>query len=111
MTCLGYIVSCPDCIIVHPKEFPYLEKIYSIILSHKGLRVDGRRPPELRRLQCQLGVFQQADGSALLEQGNTKVLATVYGPHDVREILLRAKFEWKASYERGSKRIHQFLHR
>lgn len=49
-----------------------------------GLRVDGRRPPELRKLQCKLGVFQQADGSAFMEQGNTKVLATVYGPHDVR---------------------------
>ena len=45
--------------------------------------MDGRRPPELRKLQCKLGVFQQADGSAFLEQGNTKVLATVYGPHDV----------------------------
>lgn len=28
-------------------------------------------------------MFQQADGSAFLEQGNTKVLATVYGPHDM----------------------------
>lgn len=49
----------------------------------KGLRVDGRRPHELRKVKCQLGVFQQADGSAFLEQGNTKVFATVYGPHDV----------------------------
>ena len=45
--------------------------------------MDGRRPPELRKLKCQLGVFEQADGSASIEQGNTKVLATVYGPHDV----------------------------
>jgi exosome complex component RRP41 len=52
-------------------------------LSPEGLRVDGRRPPELRKLQCRLGVSRQADGSAYLEQGNTKVLATVYGPHDV----------------------------
>lgn len=48
--------------------------------------MDGRRPPELRRLQCQLGLFQQADGSAFLEMGNTKVLATIYGPHDVCNI-------------------------
>ena len=46
--------------------------------------LDGRRPPELRKLECQLGVCQQADGSASLQQGNTKVIATVYGPHDVR---------------------------
>lgn len=52
-------------------------------LSPEGLRVDGRRPPELRKLKCQLGVFEQADGSASIEFGNTKVLATVYGPHDV----------------------------
>lgn len=45
--------------------------------------MDGRRPPELRKLQCQVGVFKQADGSSFLEQGNTKVLASVYGPHDV----------------------------
>ena len=32
-----------------------------------------------------MGVLTQADGSAKLEQGNTKVLATVYGPHDVRK--------------------------
>ena len=30
-----------------------------------------------------MGVFGQADGSAYLEQGNTKVLAAVYGPHDM----------------------------
>ena len=50
--------------------------------------MDGRRPHELRKVQCKLGVFQQADGSAFLEQGNTKILATVYGPHDVCKILL-----------------------
>lgn len=54
------------------------------LLSDQGFRVDGRRPNELRRIQCKLGVFQQADGSAYIEQGNTKVLAAVYGPHEVR---------------------------
>ena len=48
-----------------------------------GLRADGRRPLELRRIRMRLGVFSQADGSAYLEQGNTKILATVYGPHQV----------------------------
>jgi exosome complex component RRP41 len=52
-------------------------------LSPEGLRVDGRRPVELRKLECQMGRCQQADGSVFLEQGNTKVIATVYGPHDV----------------------------
>jgi exosome complex component RRP41 len=29
-----------------------------------------------------MGVFAQADGSAYIEQGNTKALAVVYGPHE-----------------------------
>lgn len=48
-----------------------------------GLRIDGRKPNELRKIQCEIGVFAQADGSAVLSQGNTKVIATVYGPHEV----------------------------
>nr|CAG4635003.1 EOG090X0BHT [Alona affinis] len=54
------------------------------LLSDQGLRIDGRKPNELRRIRCSLGVFSQADGSAYLEQGNTKVLAAVYGPHEIR---------------------------
>nr|CAG4641123.1 EOG090X0BHT [Eulimnadia texana] len=54
------------------------------LLSDQGLRVDGRRPNELRRIKCSLSVFSQASGSAYLEQGNTKVLAAVYGPHEIR---------------------------
>lgn len=54
------------------------------LLSDQGFRLDGRKPHELRKTQCRLGVFGQSDGSAYLEQGNTKVLATVYGPHEVR---------------------------
>ena len=54
------------------------------LLSDQGLRVDGRRAHELRNIECRLGVFGRADGSAYLEQGNTRVLATVYGPHEAR---------------------------
>ncbi|WAR12873.1 EXOS4-like protein [Mya arenaria] len=52
------------------------------LLSEQGFRIDGRKATELRRIQCRLGVFSQADGSAYIEQGNTKVLAAVYGPHE-----------------------------
>lgn len=48
-----------------------------------GLRNDGRRGHELRKVRCRLGVFSQSDGSAYIEQGNTKVLAAVYGPRPV----------------------------
>ncbi|KAJ8972375.1 hypothetical protein NQ314_000199 [Rhamnusium bicolor] len=54
------------------------------LISKIGLRLDGRRANELRRIRCKLGVFTQPDGSAYLEQGLTKVLAAVYGPHQVR---------------------------
>ncbi|CAH0390001.1 unnamed protein product [Bemisia tabaci] len=54
------------------------------LISDQGLRVDGRRAGELRRIRCKLGVYDQPDGSAYLEQGHTKVLAAVYGPHQIR---------------------------
>lgn len=62
------------------------------LLSDQGLRLDGRRPNELRKICCKLGVFSQPDGSAYLEQGNTKVLAAVYGPHQVRINCLELRF-------------------
>ncbi|XP_025405891.1 exosome complex component RRP41-like isoform X1 [Sipha flava] len=49
------------------------------LLSRLGLRTDGRRSDELRRISCKMGVFNQPDGSTYLEQGNTKVLAAVNG--------------------------------
>ncbi|KAG2447822.1 hypothetical protein HYH02_007278 [Chlamydomonas schloesseri] len=52
-------------------------------VSPEGLRLDGRRPRELRRINCQLDVLSNADGSAIFEMGNTKVLAAVFGPHAV----------------------------
>lgn len=54
------------------------------LVSDQGLRIDGRKSNELRKICCKLGVFSQPEGSAYLEQGNTKVLAAVYGPHQIR---------------------------
>lgn len=54
-----------------------------------GLRVDGRRALELRQIRVRMGVFGQADGSAYLEHGKTKILAAVYGPHQVKFVCLR----------------------
>jgi len=56
----------------------------SELLSDEGFRIDGRRPNEIRWMRCRIGVYTQAEGSAYIEQGNTKVLATVYGPHEIR---------------------------
>ncbi|KAL0272791.1 UNVERIFIED_CONTAM: hypothetical protein PYX00_005633 [Menopon gallinae] len=54
------------------------------LISESDLRLDGRRADELRQIRCKLGVFSQSDGSAYIEQGNTKVLVAVYGPHQAR---------------------------
>mmetsp|Transcript_17801 Transcript_17801/g.58110 ORF Transcript_17801/g.58110 Transcript_17801/m.58110 type:complete len:249 (+) Transcript_17801:108-854(+) len=56
-------------------------------ISPEGLRVDGRRAGEVRRIRCRMGALR-ADGSAYLEQGSTKVLVRVSGP---REVARRAK--------------------
>ena len=53
-------------------------------ISPEGLRLDGRRPNELRRIRCRVGVLSHAHGSAYYEQGNTKVLAAVYGPQEAK---------------------------
>lgn len=51
-------------------------------VSLDGLRADGRRPGEVRRIRLSAGALARADGSAYYEQGNTRVLAAVYGPRD-----------------------------
>ena len=48
-----------------------------------GLRIDGRRPKEIRHLKTRFGLFTKVDGSAYIEMGNTKVIACVYGPREV----------------------------
>lgn len=50
------------------------------VISPEGFRMDGRRPEELRRMSCELGQGTRSDGSALFIQGNTKVIASIYGP-------------------------------
>lgn len=53
------------------------------IVSAEGLRQDGRTVTCLRKISCLLGLYDQPNGSAYIEMGNTKVLAAVYGPHEV----------------------------
>ena len=50
------------------------------LLSGDGLRLDGRREGEVRQLTVELGAVSGADGSAYVEQGQTRVLVAVYGP-------------------------------
>lgn len=52
------------------------------IVNEHGFRQDGRRFEQIRNINCKLGVNRNADGSAYLEQGNTRILCAVYGPHE-----------------------------
>lgn len=53
------------------------------LILENGLRSDGRRPDELRPMRMEIGVLKNADGSALVEVGNTKIIAAVYGPKEM----------------------------
>ena len=53
------------------------------LIDKEGLRIDGRKTNELRATKIEVGVLGNADGSAYIEQGKNKILAAVYGPHEV----------------------------
>ena len=46
-------------------------------LIKNGVRLDGRKPDELRDVKIVAGVLDNADGSCYLEWGNNKVYAGV----------------------------------
>jgi len=52
------------------------------LIDEKGLRIDGRRPDEMRPLKIEAGVLKRANGSAYVEWGMNKVMAAVYGPRE-----------------------------
>eukprot|EP00598_Pedospumella_elongata_P008064 CAMPEP_0184969720 /NCGR_PEP_ID=MMETSP1098-20130426/2415_1 /TAXON_ID=89044 /ORGANISM="Spumella elongata, Strain CCAP 955/1" /LENGTH=231 /DNA_ID=CAMNT_0027491531 /DNA_START=29 /DNA_END=721 /DNA_ORIENTATION=- len=55
------------------------------ILALAGLRLDGRRPSDIRSLKHNLSLVPTADGSAYLEQGFNKVLVMVHGPQEPKK--------------------------
>jgi exosome complex component RRP41 len=54
-----------------------------VAVSAEGLRADGRRETELRKIVCRVGGLP-GDGSAFFMLGNTHVVASVFGPHEQR---------------------------
>lgn len=52
-------------------------------IDDEGKRVDGRTPDELRDTEMEVGVLDEADGSAMVETGNTRVIASVFGPQEL----------------------------
>jgi exosome complex component RRP41 len=53
------------------------------LIDKKGLRLDGRKPDELRPIKVEVGVLSNADGSTYIEQGKNKILAAVFGPKEL----------------------------
>jgi exosome complex component RRP41 len=53
------------------------------LIDDKGLRADGRQSDELRSIKLQVGILDNADGSAYIEQGKNKIIAGVYGPREI----------------------------
>lgn len=58
-------------------------KMKTKLIKKNGTRLDGRMPDELRPVRMEVGVLKNADGSALVEMGRTKVVAAVYGPREI----------------------------
>ncbi|RDJ31537.1 MAG: exosome complex exonuclease Rrp41 [Crenarchaeota archaeon] len=54
-----------------------------VLLDENGIRCDGRKINEPRRIMIKAGVLKNANGSAYIEFGDNKILAGVYGPRDV----------------------------
>ncbi|XP_046548922.1 exosome complex component MTR3-like [Haliotis rubra] len=55
-------------------------------------RADGRKPDKVRPLFLRAGLITQARGSAYIEQNETKVICSVYGP---REVVRKEDFSMK----------------
>ncbi|HIH16081.1 MAG TPA: exosome complex exonuclease Rrp41 [Candidatus Diapherotrites archaeon] len=51
-------------------------------VDKSGKRLDGRKADELRKIKVEVGVIPRALGSAYVEWGQNKVLASVYGPRE-----------------------------
>lgn len=74
-----------------------------------GLRHDGRRLDELRPISMSVGVLRNANGSALVEYGRTKVLAAVYGPREpqTKYMLLPNRAVIRCRYHMASFSTHE----
>ncbi len=54
-----------------------------VLLDENGIRSDGRKVNETRKVTIKAGVLKNANGSAYIEFAGNKILAGVFGPRDV----------------------------
>jgi exosome complex component RRP41 len=52
------------------------------LITDDGIRYDGRKLDELRPIKFQIGTLKNADGSAYVEWGRTKIIVGVFGPRE-----------------------------
>jgi polyribonucleotide nucleotidyltransferase len=52
------------------------EEVRKLILD-KGIRPDGRKPDEIRKITCEVGLLPRTHGSALFTRGQTQVMTSV----------------------------------
>ncbi len=78
-------------------------------LIESGRRRDGRGPEDLRPLYFEVRVLKNANGSALVQYGNTKVLAAVYGPRDpgIRSMVLPNRAVLRCRYHMAPFSTHE----
>ena len=50
------------------------------LIDENGIRLDGRRPEDVREVSIEAGILPQADGSAEVRWGQNLVVVAVYGP-------------------------------
>jgi exosome complex component RRP41 len=60
-----------------------MNKINKPDLIINGKRTDGRNFNDLRKVKIESGLLKNANGSAMVEWGNNKIIAGVYGPREV----------------------------
>lgn len=87
---------------------PALEPSASL-LSTAGTRHDGRTLDEFRPVFLRAGTITNAAGSAYLELGNTKVLCSVFAPHqhESKEYLLHGQLECSLRFATFARRARR----
>lgn len=75
-------INAPNNTVPYRLYIPQKEPEISQILDKKNLRKDKRKDSEHRKIFVKTGVSSQAKGSAYIEQGNTKVMVSVYDPRE-----------------------------
>ena len=76
-------------------------------ISELGTRADGRRAQELRSFVARLGVYPQADGSAYLQMGQTKVRRALRNLHNLCTGARRRLSMVRTSVDRGVRRTRR----